>query len=103
MAGFLNNCSCGFAKVAMQLCNVNKPFFTNNANIDEILRNATQYLEGQWNETDVERGLGIRQSFQSKNRERILSRRINKNKRSCWRCCKDELEKGRFSEGGWKS
>ena len=38
----------------------------------QTLRNATQYLEGQWNETAVERGLGIRQSFQSRNRERIL-------------------------------
>ena len=39
MAGFLNNSSCGFAKVAVQLCNVNKPFFTktNSVNIDEIL------------------------------------------------------------------
>ena len=36
------------------------------------MRHATQYLEGQWNETVVERGLGIRQSFQSRNRERIL-------------------------------
>ena len=32
----------------------------------QTLRNATQYLEGQWNETDVERGLGIRQSFSIK-------------------------------------
>ena len=37
----------------------------------QTLRNAIQYLEGQWNETAVERGLGIRQSFQSRNRERI--------------------------------
>ena len=37
MAGFLNNSSCGFAKVAMQSCNVNKPYFTNNANTDEFL------------------------------------------------------------------
>ena len=37
MSGFLNNSSCGFAKVAVHLCNVNKPFFTNNINIDEIL------------------------------------------------------------------
>ena len=37
MSGFLNNSSCGFAKVAVHLCNVNKPFFTNSINIDEIL------------------------------------------------------------------
>ena len=37
MSGFLNNSSCGFAKVAVHLCNVNKTFFTNNINIDEIL------------------------------------------------------------------
>ena len=35
MAGFLNSSSCGFAKIAMQLCKVNKPFFTDNANTDE--------------------------------------------------------------------
>ena len=36
MAGFLNNSSCGFAKVTVHLCNVNKPFFK-NGNKDEIL------------------------------------------------------------------
>ena len=39
MAGFLNNNLCGFAKVTVHLCNVNKPFFTktNSVNINEIL------------------------------------------------------------------
>ena len=87
----------------------------------QILRNAAKCLEGQWNETAVERGLGIRQSFQSRNREKILRSfedkenainltNIRKNreseglieKRSCWRCYKDELEKGRLSKSGWK-
>ena len=36
MAGFLNNSSCGFAKVTVHLCNVNEPFFK-NGNKDEIL------------------------------------------------------------------
>ena len=38
----------------------------------QLLRNAAKCLEGQWHETVVERGLGIRQSFQSRNRERIV-------------------------------
>ena len=38
----------------------------------QVLRNAAKCLEGQWHETVVERGLGIRQSFQSRSRERIV-------------------------------